>query len=103
MTSEKFNAATETPSLIGTLTRAELGVLLWVSEGKRNAEIAAILSRSKRTVDAHICNILRKLGVETRGCAARIFLDHRIHNGTQPVPPKARTQRKNLKSTRQPT
>ena len=92
MTSKQSNTPPATLSRIGTLTRAELGVIRWVSEGKRNAEIAAILSRSKRTVDAHICNILRKLDVETRGAAARIFLEHTI-NDTQPVPSAVRTRR----------
>lgn len=48
------------------LTLREAEVLEWVAVGKRNAEIAAILGRSVRTIEKHVQNILEKLGVETR-------------------------------------
>jgi DNA-binding NarL/FixJ family response regulator len=53
------------------LTTRELDVLRLVAEGKRNAEIAAELVVSRRTVDHHVSAILRKLGVRGRGEAAR--------------------------------
>jgi DNA-binding CsgD family transcriptional regulator len=55
-----------------SLTRREREVLHWLGEGKRNAEIAAILGLSSRTVSTHVEHILEKLGVETRTAAARI-------------------------------
>lgn len=53
------------------LTPREADVLHWIRLGKRNREIATILGVSVRTVGKHVENILRKLGVETRGAAAR--------------------------------
>ena len=52
------------------LTQREAEVLLWISQGKRNAEIAAILAIGERTVGKHVERILHKLGVETRTAAA---------------------------------
>ena len=43
-----------------------------MAEGLRNAEIAERLFVSKRTVDHHVSAILRKLGVKTRGEAAKV-------------------------------
>jgi len=37
-----------------------------VAEGLRNAEIAARLTLSERTIDHHVSAILRKLAVKTR-------------------------------------
>lgn len=53
------------------LTNRELEVLHWVDEGKRNSEIALILSISSHTVRKHLENIFCKLGVETRSGAAK--------------------------------
>ena len=52
------------------LSRRETEVLAWVTEGKRNGEIATILGASNRTIDKHVEHILRKLGVESRMAAA---------------------------------
>ncbi len=52
------------------LSRRETEVLHWIAEGNSNAAIATILGISKRTVDKHVENILRKLHVETRVEAA---------------------------------
>lgn len=50
----------------------EAEVLYWVAEGKTNAEIATILSSSRRTVEKHVEHVLEKLGVENRAAAARV-------------------------------
>ncbi len=52
------------------LTPRETEVLALVAEGLRNAEIAARLFVSQKTVDHHVSAVLRKLGVPTRGRAA---------------------------------
>jgi len=52
------------------LTSRQAEVLALVAEGLPNAEIAARLVLSERTVDHHVSAILRKLDVRTRGEAA---------------------------------
>jgi DNA-binding CsgD family transcriptional regulator len=54
------------------LTARELEVLALVADGLRNADIARRLSISPKTVDHHVSAILAKLGVPTRGAAARV-------------------------------
>lgn len=51
------------------LTPREAEVLLWVAQGKGNADIATILNTSDSTVKKHLEHIYQKLGVETRGAA----------------------------------
>lgn len=60
------------------LTRRECEVLHWLSEGKRNSEIAIILGAQPRTIAKHVEKILAKLRVENRaaaGAEARRLLD----------------------------
>lgn len=54
------------------LTRREAEVLLWVSYGKTNKTISEILGISPRTVNKHLEQVFRKLGVETRAAATAI-------------------------------
>ncbi|HEY0946210.1 MAG TPA: helix-turn-helix transcriptional regulator [Opitutaceae bacterium] len=60
-----------------SLTRRENEILDWVSEGKRNGEIALILGISARTVEKHLEHVFEKLGVETRTAAIREALARR--------------------------
>jgi DNA-binding NarL/FixJ family response regulator len=60
-----------TRSNIANLTRRELEVVRLLAEGLRNAEIAERLFLSPKTVDHHVSAALTKLGVHTRGEAAR--------------------------------
>lgn len=57
-----------------TLTPRQAEVLLWVSRGKTNRDIAEILDMKPRTVNKHLEHIFPKLGVETRAAAAAIAL-----------------------------
>ncbi|MFT4096631.1 MAG: DNA-binding response regulator [Rhodoblastus sp.] len=53
------------------VTAREGEVLLWLARGKSNADIASILSVSPRTVNKHLEQIYKKLGVENRAAAVR--------------------------------
>lgn len=53
------------------LTRAEQQVLALMAEGLRNADIAARLHRSVRTVDHHVAAVLAKLAVDSRLAAVQ--------------------------------
>ncbi len=56
------------------LTERESEVLLWISKGKTNREIATVLSMSPRTVNKHLEQIFKKLSVENRTSAAAMAL-----------------------------
>lgn len=56
------------------LTRREAQVLLWIAQGKTNREIGQILDLSPRTVNKHLEQVFRKLGVENRTAAAAMAL-----------------------------
>jgi DNA-binding NarL/FixJ family response regulator len=51
------------------LTPREAEVLLWIAQGKGNAEISIILGTSEHTVKKHVQNIFEKLGVDNRSTA----------------------------------
>ncbi|MGU3540501.1 response regulator transcription factor [Methylobacterium sp. A54F] len=52
------------------LTAREREIVTWVSRGKSSADVAQIVGISERTVNFHIENVMRKLGVATRMQAA---------------------------------
>ncbi len=58
------------------LTRREAEVLLWVSYGKTNRTVSEILGISPRTVNKHLEQVFKKLGVETRAAATAIAVRH---------------------------
>jgi DNA-binding NarL/FixJ family response regulator len=51
------------------LTPREAEVLLWVAQGKANAEIATILGCAENTVKVHLARVFEKLGFENRNAA----------------------------------
>jgi DNA-binding CsgD family transcriptional regulator len=63
------------------LTARELQVLHLLCDGLRNAEIAARLHRSVRTVDHHLAAVFAKLGVDSR--VAAIQAAQRVGLGAQ--------------------
>jgi len=52
------------------LTPREAEVLLWVTQGKSNIDVATILGMSDKTVKQHLGSIFQKLGVEGRNAAS---------------------------------
>ena len=52
------------------LTPRAAEALLWLAQGKTNADIAAILGITESTVKKHVQEMFEKLGVETRGAAS---------------------------------
>ncbi len=57
---------------IDTLTPQELAVSKLVAEGHKNREVAATLFVSEKTVEFHLANVYRKLGVRSRLELARV-------------------------------
>lgn len=51
------------------LTPREAEVLLWVAQGKSNAEIGTILGCAENTVKVHLAHIFEKQGFENRNAA----------------------------------
>lgn len=56
------------------ITKRESEVLYWVSFGKTNWEIGQILSMSPRTVNKHLEQLFKKIGVDNRTAAAAISI-----------------------------
>lgn len=48
------------------LTKRELDVLSWTSQGKTAWEVSVILGMSEKTVNFHLGNVMRKLGVGSK-------------------------------------
>lgn len=66
------------------LTRRETEVATLVAAGHTNAEVAALLELSRRTVDAHLRHIFSKLGVANRAALAAAVTRSGV---TTPRPP----------------
>jgi len=64
------NFDSQEPLLSLGLTPRVAEVLLWVAQGKTNADIATILGISEWTVKKHVLEIFERLGVETRTAAS---------------------------------
>lgn len=58
------------------LTPRVAETLLWLAQGKTNAEIGTILGLSESTVKKHVMDIFEALGVETRGAAGLRAIEH---------------------------
>ena len=66
----KPDFSSATPLLELGLTPRAAEALLWLAQGKTNADIATILGITESTVKKHVQEMFEKLGVETRGAAA---------------------------------
>jgi two-component system, NarL family, response regulator DevR len=71
-------AKEEEASAFSTLTQQEKHVLLLVSEGKTNREIAKALFLGEGTVRNYVSSILSKLGVSNRAEAAAYAVEHNL-------------------------
>ena len=57
--------------MVSPLSDREREVLAWTAAGRRQAEIAATLGLSQRTVENHLRRVRRRLGVTTTAQAIR--------------------------------
>lgn len=67
-TTPDFSSPEPIEKALGVSPR-EASVLLWVAQGKGNADIAAILDMAENTVKSHLRNVFTKLGLESRHAA----------------------------------
>lgn len=58
--------ATESTTPISTLTPRELEVMRLIAKGLSTKEIAGVLHRSPKTIDAHRTSLMRKLDIDDR-------------------------------------
>ena len=65
---------------LAVLSRRELEVLGLVAEGLTNRDIAGRLFLSEHTVNRHVANILRKLGLPSRAAAASLAGRYGLHS-----------------------
>ncbi len=82
----KPNFSSFQPLLTLGLTPRVAEVLLWVAQGKTNADIATILGISESTVKKHLLEIFQNLGVETRSSATLRALEVLSSAAAQPDP-----------------
>lgn len=61
------------PEASAVLTRRESDIMSWLQQGKTAPEIAIILGCASRTVEKHLANLYRKLGVKNRAAVILNF------------------------------
>jgi DNA-binding CsgD family transcriptional regulator len=75
------------PSTRGDLTAQELQIAHFVAQGLSNREVAAQLFLSPRTIDFHLRNVFRKLGLSSRTQLARLDLEWANENDVDATSP----------------
>ena len=73
-----FSSSAVTGRRASELTVRETEILELLYQGLRNSEIAERLSISPRTVEAHVGNIISKLGAQSRTEAVRIAVERNL-------------------------
>jgi DNA-binding NarL/FixJ family response regulator len=76
MLEKRRNTDTAIDGPLARLSARELQVLGLVAEGLTNHDIAQRLVLSEHTVNRHVANILRKLGLNSRTAAATLAGRH---------------------------
>jgi len=66
------------PSYAHDLTTRELEVLRLVAQGWTDAQVAEQLVISRRTVNAHLTSIYRKIQVSSRSAATRYAIERKL-------------------------
>ena len=66
------------PARFGTLRNSERDIAGLVTTGLTNREIGERLFLSRHTVDAHLRQIFRKLGVRSRVELTRVVVEHTL-------------------------
>lgn len=69
----------------GALSQKELAVLVELSRGHTNKQIAAELWLSEQTVKFHLRNVYRKLGIKSRTEALRYAYEHDLAAASTPA------------------
>ena len=77
------------PSGFSDLTNKELHILLLISEGKSNKEIAAMNFVEVSTIKTHINNLYGKLRVNNRKQAIEIYRQYPLNHKSTFSPPSA--------------
>ena len=67
------------------LTPREASVLQWISEGRSNKEIAALMGTSVRTVETHRLHLRRKLRIDGHAAFIKYAVDYADLLGSTPV------------------
>lgn len=68
------SSKSKSKSQLSVLTEREVEILSHLANGKKNRDIAAVLTISTRTVDTHRTNILKKLKVQTNAELTKIAI-----------------------------
>ena len=58
---------------LDVLTPQELQIARVVADGMNNVEAAAVLYLSRKTIEAHLTRVYRKLGMRSRSDLVRLF------------------------------
>jgi DNA-binding CsgD family transcriptional regulator len=71
---QRFTMATTAAARLKELSPQELRVARIAARGQNNSEVAAALFVSRKTVEAHLTRVYRKLGIRSRTELARMLL-----------------------------